>query len=397
MRDFLYNEREILFDYACLLREKNISIKGFVKSFIQLVVNKYALFGAAHEVMFFNTVQRKDHVEFYNLVYNQCEFDKGNFDWCKKRGINLKALLMFFKYIFRMRELRRIEIPQFSDNCNDKNITVKGIMLLQLYTKLIKNLVMKEYIKKYDWKNIKVLVTLYDIGKPEHFVVNRANDMGVKTVVLQHGIMLPNFNYKDLDTYNMFKVPSRYFLALGQDIKLIASKFGSDTEVIVCGQIKNIQNVSEINKDVIGIAGNIPADYKYNMKMIQIAEKFAHQYNKKVFIRLHPTDREENYNLDTRVSSFNKDIGCAYVILAYRTSMIFTYMLQGKCVMRYKGGAPYFKLSDDILFESFDEFEKKMRNIGNVDFVSIAKEHIDCVGEESALKYREAFKKIYYD
>ena len=59
-------------------------------------------------------------------------------------------------------------------------------------------------------------------------------------------------------------------------------------------------NVKEINKDVIGIAGNIPADYKYNMKMIQIAEKFAHQYNKKVFIRLHPTDREENYNLDTK-------------------------------------------------------------------------------------------------
>lgn len=394
------NDREVLFEIANIIawtkyRNGFKKLLKAVKTFIKICATKYELSGERHEWMFMDTVPRKDHRQFFELVKEQCPYDKGEFIWKKKRTVNFRGLCDVFRFLNQFGKLKYIEIPKVSDNLEKLKYIPETLgEHVLLYLNLVANLQMKYAIEEYDWSGVKSLVTLYDIGKPEHFVTISANQHGLKTVVMSHGIMFSNFDYKDLNTFNMYKVPSKYFLGLGEDVVALAKKFGSDTEVIVCGQIKIKEQEYRPDENLIAVAAEIPAHYKENVAMIQIAERYAKENGMRVRVRLHPTDKQENYDIDESVCTFEKDIDNACVIISYTSSMLFTYMALGKRTMRYNGPQPYYTMPDEILFKDYDEFATKISKIKDLDFRQIAKEHIDCIGEESAAKYRKAFEYI---
>lgn len=393
------NDREVLFTYAKMLRAGHKTLKDCVRSFASMLFHKYILCGTGHEFMFINTVSRQDHGDFFQQVYEQCDYDKDRLKWESRKRFNIHALRSFVRFLPHMSELKQLQIPKLSRNAEgpdgDGYQKVGSLQMFILYCNLIKNLEMKRSIAEFDWGKTKIVVALYDIGEPEHFVVNRANELGLKTVVLQHGIMLPYFDYKDVDTYNIYKVPSKYFLALGKSMIPFTKRMVSDTQVIVCGQLKiKENNHHEADKYIIGIAASIPNDREENIRMIYIIEEYARKNGKKVYIRLHPSDKETNYKLDNNISKFERNIEDAAIIVAYRTTMIFTYMAMGKCVMRYDGGTPYFNLPDKIVFHNYKEFEKKVSDIGETNFKAIVSDHIECIGEEAAAKYKAAFRTI---
>lgn len=398
MKKIFVNEREILFNHALILRQIKVCeiFLLMIKTIASVFFYKYSLEGEEHEFLFFNTVKRSDHVDFFNSIQNQCPLDKGFLNWKRARTINMKALLLLVFYLPHINELRKILIPKCDVN-EQTGICLKCrfSILFLLYLRLVKNIIIKKQISRYKWGKVKVLVTLYDIGEPEHFVVNYANVNNIKTVVLQHGIMLPYFDHKNIDTFNMYNIPSQYFLALGTRVTKLGEKCCDSTPVFInCGK-PNILEDNKIIDGLIGIACNIPSDHKENVEMINIAQKYALESGKKIRIRLHPTDKEKFYSIDTRVSTFDKEISNSEIIIGYTTTMIFTYMRQGKSVYRFNGPNDYFKLPAKITFDNYEDFELKIKNHKNVDFKEISKEYISYIGEESFNKYKEAFEYIY--
>lgn len=395
-KDIFTNDREVLFEFACIQREKPIRIHCILKEIIVALLNKYFLAGECHEFLFFNTVQREDHSEFFHLVYEQCLYDKGFLTWGSKKRPNFFVLWNMLTNLSHFDELRRIKKPALDKKSRGSDfVEINFIERFLLYIRLNRNLGMKHEIEKYDWESSRTLVTLYDIGRPEHFVTCCANKDGLKTVVLCHGVMPPFFDYRDLGSYNMYKIPSRYFLGQGENLVDMARKMGSSTQVIVCGNLKIRPGKPYVRHDVIGIAGSISAYHKDNEAMIQIVENYAREHGKKVEIRLHPGDSENDYEIDSSVSSFNRNIEDAELIVGYITAMIFTYMVLGKRVMRYDGALPYFDLPESIVFHDETDFSEKIDEIGIIDFRTIAKPYISYIGDESAKKYRDAFTYIH--
>lgn len=388
------NNREVLFDASSVCSRK-CRLRDVVHALIGTVLDCSYLSGCSHEFMFFNTVERKDHVELFTLIENICQFDKGELKWVKRRGINLYNLKNLITNFTHIKELKQIEIPKESISCGkEKYMKLDSLQLVTLYIKLIRNLGVKKSISKYQWKGIDSLVVLYDIGEPEHFVVERANSCGIKTVTLSHGILLPQFNHLDVGTYNLYKVPSRFLLSWGEDVKEILEGRNENVKVIVCGCPRIREKPHNILHGLIGVAGSSPYDTTANCRMIQIAEQYARVHGKKVRIRLHPQDCEKKYELDMSVAEFNGSIDECEMIIAYRTAMIFTYMVKGKKVMRYKDEVPYYDFPEGIEFRSFQELEKNMEKVHDIDFKTIAKKHIQYIDHESESKYREAFLYI---
>lgn len=394
------NDREILYEYAGLketltsLNYLEIALR-IIKTFARICVTKHELTGEQHEWMILNSWNREDHIYFGKLVWDQCPFDKGEFKWKAKRSINLRAIYDFICHMKYFRDLNKTKIPKCSTNKEKlKYVPLSKLEHILLYINLIDNIQQKYAIERYNWIGIRNVVTWCDASKPEHFVVIKANNIGLNTVTLQHGVILPYFDYREIATYSQFDVPSRYFLSLGNGVDFIVKKcknYAVDTEVIVCGQIKIKEQKYEPQENIIAIAGDIPEHSDDNQTMIDIAQKYAKEKGKHVYIRLHPRDNESNYRFDESVCSYNKDIDNAGVIVSYTSSMLFTYMALGKRVLRYKGGMPYYKLPSSIEFLNYNEFATKVNGIGAIDFKTLAKGQIDCVGEEAAVKYKKAF------
>lgn len=394
------NDREVLFELACITAwsESKSGFKRFlktVKSVARVCLTKYELCGEQHKWMFMDTVPRKDHRYFFELVKEQCTYDKGEFTWIKSRTINLRGFCDLFRYLVKFGNLKNFEVPAISDNPNNfKYIPETFSEHVMLYVDLIDNLQMKYAMEKYDWSGIEKLVTLYDIGKPEHFAVIKANEMGCKTVVLSHGCMWPFFDCREFPTFNMYKIPSRYLLALGSNIIEPSKRLMSDPEIIICGQLMIDEQEYNPQENVLAIVCDIHAHMYENTAMINIAQRYAKENGMQVYIRLHPGDRESNYIIDRDVCRFERNLDNAGVIIAYTSSMIFLYMAQGKRVMRYVGSQHFYSMPDSILFDDYEEFADKVKNIKDMNFKELITDYIDCIGKESAEKYRKAFEYI---
>ena len=390
--DYLVSDRELLFEVAELKSQNTVAVLKVLRVLFLLCFRSCRLLGEVHHWMFFNTVARTDHAYFFSIVREQCSYDKGDLILKKVFTINFRNILNVFRCIKLFPRLKYIEIPK--ESMNDENLKYIPLNFFErviLYLYLVRNMDLKRAVSEYNWSGVKTLVTLYDIGRPEHLAVLAANKNGINTVVLSHGIMFSWFDYKDPNTFNLYRIPSQYFLALGSDIKELAPMFGSDPEVIVCGQPKIEEEPYNPDEDVIAIASDTRFYHKANAEMIRIAETYAKQHSKHLLVRLHPTDKPSAYSVDEGITTFTGDIGNASVIIGCTTSMIFTYMSQGKRVLRYNDGRPYHAMPSTVVFSSLSEFEERMQHIREIDFRAIAKPHIDCIGDVSKQKYKEAF------
>lgn len=396
MSRITYTDRELRFAYANVKfdRKRNSAIRLMASCFL----NKYQLTGRPDTCVFINSTDRQDYAELVQLVYDQCEYDKSHLTWIKKRQFNIVAVGDFIRNLAIMSQFKSIAMQRdYDPSAGEITISLNLKERFLTYCLLVRNHEMKRAISKYDWGGTKMLVSFYDIGAPEHFVVNSANDAGVKTVVLQHGIFPQDFLYDDPNTYNMYKVPSKYFLSLGRNIVELINMQHLDTKVIVCGQPRIRRKINETVKGKIGIACSIPACHEDNVAMINIAEKYAAENGMRVSVRLHPTDDESNYALNQDVSAFDKGIENSEVILVYNSSMLFTYIAMGKKVLRYDGKKPYYSLPDCIEFKDYKGFKSAMEHLDDINYETIAKRYIDCIGTEADKKYHEAFKFIYED
>ena len=103
---------------------------------------------------------------------------------------------------------------------------------------------------------------------------------------------------------------------------------------------------------------------------------------------------DKNYVIDETISSFNRDIDKAALIITHITAMTFIYLAYGKKVMRFTGDELYYNLPEEICFNTKEDFIDKINKIDSVNYKEIAKNHIEFVGSESKQRYNEAFRLL---
>lgn len=398
MEKIFYDNREVLLHYSRIISKKQPGIISFIKAFGKAFLSEYRISGDPHKFVFFNRINRKDHKELFNKVFDTCPFDKGFISWEIKIGFNMRFLVLWLSKIHHIHELDDIEIP--NDSCKfeleyGKYIEMDLWTKVIVYTKLINDLNIKRAIYEFNWSNVVALVNLFDTDDVEHLMTTFANDKNIVTVSATHGIFYDFFDHRLFYTFNAWRDPSHFILAWGQSTVDLYRKYSPRCESIICGNpIIRAEKYSE-NSAIIGVALDVPRLRQYNLRLIHIVEEFARRFDKKVFIRIHPTDNESNYKLDSCVSEFNRNIDQASIIVAHTTVMVFSYLAMGKKVIRFRSDYPFYNLPDEICFSNYNEFEKRVVNIRSVKFDDISEYYIKFIGDDAVKKYRDAFIAIH--
>ncbi len=373
--------------YKNAKNKKSIILQTIVSTFF---LNQDISF-PARSILFYNSViDRKDHVELFQMIKANCEHDNDYIIFQKKVGNPFKALV---KYIMNITVRKELNPKLFQTN----GIDIKDISWLQrevVYLRYIKHLLLLDQLNKLNISKIKCIVVLCDALFVESTIVKWANEKGIKTVTCQHGIVIPSSMIRTVDQLNYYCIPSRYALVWGDGVQEIYKGNNKRIECYVCGnpQIKK-EHVSD-DGNYVGVACDIPRYHKQNQRLIAIAEEYAKNQGFSVRIRLHPMDVGENYELDSSLTCYNKDIIDAKIILAHTTTMIFSYMIMGKKVLRLRSEKEYALLDDRFCFSDATEIERKLSSLKQEDFYKAGQTQINCTGKESEEKYRIAFRQI---
>lgn len=126
--------------------------------------------------------------------------------------------------------------------------------------------------------------------------------------------------------------------------------------------------------------------------MIDVVEGYARNTSRKVRLRIHPADKKENYRVDSKICEFSSDLDGAFFIVAHTTTMIFTYLLSGKKVLKYKSNVPFFPVDKNMVFSTLDDLTICVKHFDNFDCSKMAINEISYIGEESAFKYKECLE-----
>ncbi len=139
-----------------------------------------------------------------------------------------------------------------------------------LYIKFCSYLFVLEKIKKINFKR---LVLFADMQPVENLLAQYFRLQNIETVTLQHGLYV---EYKDMDTVNVINYKhcvSEFFLAWGNNTKLLIEKYCPDTKAIICGKPKILMANNNHNVEVKNSFCLIVLDQnifdKQNFEMIQ--------------------------------------------------------------------------------------------------------------------------------
>lgn len=343
--------------------------------------------------LFFNTVIRKDHKDFFDSIVSTSQTEYSNLILKRHKTINWRFIKQFISHW-----KNRVEISKVFSICPDGSLSTctykNNRFSLEFYCRWIALRVFEMYLSKLDFSNATSAVVLTDVWPYENVFIRTAKANGIKTVTLQHGIYVPDVSSDKVDVLNFWNIPSDYVLTWGHSSSTLFQKYSPKSKTIICGNpmLKEIE--SDESSHTIGIAFDIPAYQKYNQNMINIVEAYAQKNNYQIRIRTHPTDSVTNYTINCKTSTFNRDLDNCEVVVAHTTSMLFSYLAQGKKGFRYKSNVTYYELADEVQFSDIQSFLKCMSNRTTIDFKSIAATHIKYIDTSSLGQYKKELSKI---
>jgi hypothetical protein len=347
--------------------------------FISLV--KYFLYGYDLKVksrtkfLFFNSTNRNDHNNLFNVIFEQCHYDKSQLVINNKVDIkfgNIARLFTKDDYIFTI----------------DKEYSL--IDRLIIYVRLLSLLKFLDEVKTLEFK---YLVVYSDVQPLEEIIIQYAKLEKIKTISLQHGLYIEYKHLPNINMLNYLEIPSDVFLAWGNHTKKLIEKYNEDVSVQICGKpLVNNNCYRELEEKFITLILDQPLFMKYNELLIDIGTKVAKQLNYKLNVRFHPTDNKENYKLNKLYIDENKNITESQLILGHTSTMMYELLVQGLTVFKLKSDIPSNELPYELTFSSAEELEKIM--LIKQDFKKIGLQYIQYIGNESLNKYVEFFDSI---
>jgi uncharacterized protein YlbG (UPF0298 family) len=231
---------------------------------------------------------RKDYDYIINKL-NSIEEDADNLVIYKVMKINLLSVLSNIVLSVKFFSLLNYK----KDYCLIDKIKIS--LLLVKYTKLEKKITNFLKDKKYN-----LVITFCDAHGVDNLFTQICNNKSIITATLQHGqyrILKTGKETPDAEAYMNFI--SNYLLAWGKATAEEFIKAGiSEDRIKVLGALKPFSYYESIELNetkLFGVILNGDTYYESNLKMLEIAEKFATHTSKKYIIRLHPKNKKKLY------------------------------------------------------------------------------------------------------
>lgn len=389
-----WSDREILYHYY----ENKLSTGSLLRKFMNAVKEcLFFVFGysnSEHKILFFLSLrkERPDYDRFMNKIYESCPMDKGYINFTRKKGLDGRFLWHFITGLGALNSLKSIRNP----DTQGESFRCSAVERIIIYMHLAKILSIRDRLKKLSLVHTSGIVVLGDAWVQEHELVRYANESNIVTVTAQHGLFIPNIKNISYDILNFWNVPSSYALNWGDSSKKLYEKYSPSTKCVVCGNptLKRTAAENE-NSEVIGIVFDIPRFHEENQKMLLMAEEYAEKNNKRIKLRFHPTDNSSAYIFNSEISSVDKSIDDAYVIIGHTSSMFFSLLSQGKKVLRYVSKVPFYQLSDSVCFENGAQLSERLNHLDDINFQDVFAQHIKYIDDEAFEKYKEFFNNCF--
>ena len=381
--------RDILYQYYSVKADKKSLKVQLLYSFIKLICTKNEYIGIPQDITYYVSLPRKDYHYFMDSVMKK--IDKK----CKlKRRVHLKInfsnIIIMLSRMDVFLKTKSFALPKTGKT----EIIIKPCFIerIIIFLNLIIGIGIYKSYCKLDFSKVKKLVVLCDVWQEESMLVQYANDKGIPSITCQHALFIPGIDNTTYDILNMWEVKATKALLWGNFTKEQYRFFNPYLQCEICGNPTVKEKKYSEDANTIGIAMDLPRMHEYNQKMIDIIEEYAKNNFKKVLIRIHPSDEQKNYRIDRKISRFENDLDSTKFIVAHTTTMIFTYLLSGKKVLKLKSDIPFFPIDDGIMFDTLDNLIECVKYLQEVDYKIMAKEVIQFWGETAVLKYKESLE-----
>ena len=382
--------RDILYQYYSIKANKRNKVSQLIHAVAKMLIKKYFYYNSTSNILFFLSIERIDYSNLLDSALEELN-EKSRIQRKVNKTFNYRNLIMFISRFDVFRKTRMIELPK---NNND-SVLVKPSLIdrLIIYSHLITGLGIYSAFMNLDISKTKFVTVLCDVWQEESMLIQWANSCGIHTVTLQHALFVPQIDNSTYDCLNMWNVKAKFALFWGDYTKKQFLDNNPKLNCYVCGNPSIDKKKYNIDEHTIGIAMDLPRMHDYNQKMIDIVEEYAVKYSKRVLLRIHPADSITNYTINNNVSEFSKDLDSSKFIIAHTTTMLFTYILSGKPVLKLKSEIPFFPVDDSIQFDNVDELIGCINVLG-LDMSSSINNEIKYIGYESKKKYKE-FYELY--
>lgn len=358
-------------------------------AFAKMLLKRYKYIGTPQGVTYYVSLERKDYQNFMDSAVEKVS-EKSKLQKQVDICINLQNLAMMFRRTDVFAQTKVIALPQVGD---EETIVKPSFWeRVVIFFNLITGMGIYNSFSKLDFSQAKKIVVLGDVWQEESMLMQYANDRGIDSVTCQHALFIPGIGNSTYDILNMWMVKAETALLWGQYTEEQYRNFNPNLKCEVCGNPTIIEKKYHENADIIGIAMDLPRMHEYNQKMIDIVESYARNTSKKVRLRIHPADKKENYRVDGKICEFSSNLDDSFFIVAHTTTMIFTYLLSGKKVLKFKSDIPFFPVDKNMVFDTLDDLTKCVNYFYNFDCSKMAKNEISYIGEESAFKYKECLE-----
>jgi hypothetical protein len=271
------------------------------------------------DLIFIQSMNRQDYNDFIQTVFNNLTIDSKVYIMIQKKKK--------FNYDF-LKELTFTEYSYIWSNL--KNI--KGMKKLYIFSNIILLYSLKYYLKNY---SCKILTVHADMQPIENFISQYFKSRGTITVTLQHGLYIDYSANPNINEVNYKNVVSDYFLAWGDETKLLIEHYNKATNVVICGNptLKVVSNNTKQSNSFVVVFDKCHLR-EYNIKLLDIAKKLKEVTQINFYIKLHPSNQMSDYDiLETQCTN---DVENAFFVLGHVTSMLFTIN---------RVGIPVFKLN----------------------------------------------------
>jgi hypothetical protein len=259
-----------------------------------------------------------------------------------------------------------------------------------LYIKFCSYLFVLEKIKNIKFKR---LVLFADMQPVENLLAQYFRMQNIETITLQHGLYV---DYKDMDTVNVINYKhcvSEFFLAWGNNTKLLIEKYCPDSKAIICGKPKilmanNCHNV-EVKKDFCLIVLDQRIFDKQNFEMIQCVKESNIELD--IYVKFHPSNNKKAYYDRFDWIKEGGELIHSELVIGHTTSVIYEALALGINVLKYTTEIPSLHLPCELEFKTIKDLNSKQNISANLD--EISSQYINCIDEKSMERYSLFFNK----
>lgn len=337
--------------------------------------------GVVCRFLFFRSIFRSDYDQFFHAVYSSCTHSKTAVNAHDYFGMNIPAMALLFS-----------EVRSFTKFCR---ATSSVPAALYFYSKFLECIVCIEQMWRNRFDN---LVVFADMQQYDNALVQFFRARGVRTLTLQHGLYIDtsmDVRLANINSINYENCVSELFLAWGDETRQLVERYTAARVKVVGKPIYPSRDANHANgprQKFFSVVLDSMVYRKYNAALLAIASELTEKTGMKMYVRAHPDDRKNDYELYDEKVIVTASIESGEFVLGHVSTFIYELMSFGLKVFRLRSDACSHVIDERLLFSSADEVVLKLGVA--FDFKRQGEYFIKYIGDGSLRQYSKLFDEL---